>query len=287
MPQLADRGYSRWAPTGKRLPMGPLSSLLILTFVQKHHQSTHLFNNSMCQNALLLSGSSNNKVSIFFIKEKRAANNNKSNDEVMLTSCISVPSTAFQPFTPLPSFILTLPLWGEKEDPGSSSHPPHVTKSGREGAQSQAVPTLCSWALRESKEHHAGDTFHRRHRPQKTPRWQEKLSQVRTLNEMALSELSFVVLPWVFKKVLWKRASCKLQLHFPEQWPLAELQGGSDFWGLTWQLDKHFCPIRNLPFQAWVQETFAATMLLAFLQRRKESFVYACFPFHLACQETS
>lgn len=125
MPQFADRGYSHWAPMGKRLPMGPLSPLLILTLVQKCHQSTHLFNDSICQNALLLSGSSNNKVSIFFIKEKQVANNNKSNDEVMLTSCISVPSTAFQPFTPLPSFILSrCPCEEKRKTPGAqASHP--------------------------------------------------------------------------------------------------------------------------------------------------------------------
>lgn len=124
MPQLVDRGYSHWAPTGKRLPMGPLSPLLILTLVQKRHQSTHLSNDSICQNALLLSGSSNNKVSISFIKEKRVANNNISND-VMLTSCISVPSTAFQPFTPLPSFILSCcPCEEKRKPPGAQvSHP--------------------------------------------------------------------------------------------------------------------------------------------------------------------
>ena len=88
-----------------------------------------------------------------------------------------------------------------------------------------------------------------------------------------LSELSSVVLSWAFKKALWKRASYKLQLHFPEQWPLAELLEGTDSEGLRWQLDKHLCSIRNLTLQAQVQEIFAAITSLAFLLCKRESCV--------------
>lgn len=120
--------------------------------------------------------------------------------EVMWLFCISRPGIVSQSFIPVPAVILTLPWWGERGRPFRELKPlilgqsraepscPHIVLSSPTGeAKSITMLTLFTGSTQPNNSLDG-----------------RRCGQIRSWNEMALFELSSVVLSWAFKSSMEK-----------------------------------------------------------------------------------